>query len=157
MAPLGRGQILAGKALACFITMICLSVALLAFARVVFGVRPDSLPKLALVLVAVALCFVGIMMLLSVLGRTEQAAAGIGWAVILVMAMLGGGMLPLFFMPKWLQTLSHFSPVKWGILAMEGAMWRGFSYTEMLLPCALLLAIGTVCFAAGERAFKWLE
>ncbi len=157
MAPLGRGQILAGKALACFITMICLSVALLAFARVVFGVRPDSLPKLALALVAVGLCFVGIMMLLSVLGRTEQAAAGIGWAVLLVMAMLGGGMLPLFFMPKWLQAVSHFSPVKWGILAMEGAMWRGFSYTEMLLPCAILLAIGTVCFAAGERAFKWLE
>ncbi|RPJ61503.1 MAG: ABC transporter permease [Acidobacteria bacterium] len=157
MAPIGRGQILAGKALACFMTMVGLSVTLLAFGRLVFGVRPDSLPKLALALIAVGLCFVGIMMLLSVLGRTEQAAGGIGWAVLLVMSMLGGGMLPLFFMPKWLQAVSHFSPVKWGILAMEGAMWRGFSYTEMLLPCAILLAIGTVCFAAGERAFKWLE
>ncbi|HXK61726.1 MAG TPA: ABC transporter permease [Acidobacteriota bacterium] len=157
MAPLGRGHILAGKALACFITMVTLSVTLLVFARLVFGVRPGSLSKLAFALGAVAVCFVGIMMLLSVLGRTEQAAGGIGWAVVVVMAMLGGGMLPLFFMPKWLQAISHFSPVKWGILAMEGAMWRGFSYTEMLLPCAILLAIGTVCFAVGERAFKWLE
>ncbi len=157
MAPIRRGQILAGKALACFITMIALSVALLAFGRLVFGVRPDSLPKLAIALVAVGLCFVGIMMLLSVLGRTEQAAAGIGWAVLLVMSMLGGGMLPLFFMPKWLQAVSHFSPVKWAILSMEGAIWRGFSYTEMLLPCAVLVAIGALCFAAGERAFKWLE
>ncbi len=157
MAPIRRGQILAGKALACFTTMIALAIALLAFGRVVFGVRADSLPKLAIALVAVGLCFVGIMMLLSVIGRTEQAAGGIGWAVLLVMSMLGGGMLPLFFMPKWLQAISHFSPVKWAILAMEGAIWRGFSYTEMLLPCAVLLAIGTVCFTAGERAFKWLE
>jgi len=157
MAPIRRGQILAGKALACFITMVTLSIVLLGFGRLVFGVRPDSLLKLALALIAVGICFVGIMMLLSVLGRTEQAAAGIGWSAISVMAMVGGGMLPLFFMPKWLQAISHFSPVKWGILAIEGAIWRGFSYTELLLPCAVLVAIGIVSFAAGERAFKWFE
>ena len=96
-------------------------------------------------------------MLLSVLGKTEQSAGGIGWAVLLVMAMLGGGMIPLFIMPGWMQTLSHVSPVKWSILAMEGAIWRGFSFGEMMLPCGILLGVGLACFAIGVRAFSWTQ
>jgi ABC-2 type transport system permease protein len=45
--------------------------------------------------------------------------------------------------------ISHFSPVKWGILAMEGAIWRGFSVFEMVVPCVVLLAIGISFFSLG--------
>jgi len=31
-------------------------------------------------------------------------------------------MMPLAFMPAWMRNISHFSPVKGGILAMEGAI-----------------------------------
>lgn len=156
-APLGRSQILAGKGLACFVSTLGLSTALIVFAVVVFGVRPKAPLLLVAALLSISTCFVGIMMLLSVVGRTERAAGGIGWAVLMVMAMLGGGMVPLFFMPAWMQTISHASPVKWSILAMEGAIWRGFSPAEMLLPCAILLAVGVVFFAVGSRAFRWTE
>ena len=97
------------------------------------------------------------MMLLSVLGKTEQAAGGIGWAVLLVMAMTGGGMIPLMFMPGWLRTVSHISPVKWAILSMEGAIFRGFSIQEMMLPCGILVGMGVLCFAIGVRAFQWVQ
>ena len=89
------------------------------------------------------------------LGKTERSAAGIGWAVLIVMAMIGGGMIPLFVMPAWMQTMSHASPVKWSILAMEGAIWRNFSLAELALPCGILLAVGVVCFAIGTHAFRW--
>ncbi len=156
-APLGRGRILAGKALACFATNIAVIVLLLAFAMLVFGVRPHAPAFFALAVLCASLCFVGIMMLLSVLGKTEASAGGIGWAVLLVMAMLGGGMVPLFVMPSWLQTMSTLSPVKWAILAMEGAIWRGFTLSQMLLHCGVLLGIGTLCFTIGARIFKWTE
>lgn len=58
-------------------------------------------------------------------------------------------MMPLAFLPSFMQTVSHFSPVKWGILALEGAIWRGFSPTEMFLPCAILLGMGVTCFGLG--------
>jgi ABC-2 type transport system permease protein len=44
---------------------------------------------------------------------------------------------------------SHASPVRWGILALEGAIWRDFSAAEMLLPCAILIGVGVVGFLAG--------
>ncbi|MFH1219021.1 MAG: ABC transporter permease [Candidatus Eisenbacteria bacterium] len=155
VAPIGRAHILAGKALACFIMAVALSTGLLALAFFAFGVRPTSFPMLALAVISSALSFVGLMMLLSVLGRTEEAASGIGWAVLLVFSMLGGGMIPYFFMPGWMRGVSNFSPVKWAVLAMEGAIWRQFSLTEMLFPCGILIGVGAIFFAAGVRAFTW--
>jgi ABC-2 type transport system permease protein len=155
VAPIGRMHILAGKAVACFISTTGIAVGLYVFAYLVFHVRPGSFALLAMAVVSSSVAFVGIMMLLSVIGRTEQAAGGIGWAVLIVMSMLGGGMIPLFAMPSWMHRISHISPVKWSILAMEGAVWRGFSFGEMLEPCGILIVIGVVCFLIGIRTFSW--
>ncbi|MFQ5494457.1 MAG: ABC transporter permease [Phycisphaerae bacterium] len=156
-APIGRAQILAGKALACFGSTLSLSIVLFVVGWLFFGVVPRSTVHLAVSLVLISVAFVGIMMLLSTLGRTERSVSGITWAVLLGMAMVGGGMVPRMFMPSWMQTLSHVSPVKWAILAMEGAVWRGFSTGEMLLPWCILLGVGAAAFAIGVRGFAWME
>jgi ABC-2 type transport system permease protein len=57
--------------------------------------------------------------------------------------------VPLLFLPSFMKVLSHFSPVKWSILALEGSIWRGFTLSEMLLPCGVLIAIGLACLAIG--------
>ena len=123
---------------------------LLAVGILGLGVRAQNGPGLALAAVCTALCFTGLMMFLSTLGRTEQAAAGMGWGIMTVMAMLGGGMFPLFLMPPWMQTASNASPVKWGILALEGGIWRGFTTSEMARPCSVLVAVGLAGFVAGS-------
>ncbi len=157
MAPISRAHILAGKGLACLTTTLAVGVSLFVFAALVFGLRPSSYAALAAALLCVSVAFVGIMMLLSVVGKTEQSAGGIGWAILVLMAMIGGGMIPLAFMPPWLQRLSDISPVKWAILAMEGAVWREFSATEMLLPCGILVGIGAASFGVGAAALNWSE
>jgi ABC-2 type transport system permease protein len=155
-SPLTNAQLLGGKAVACFAAILLVEAALLALGRVAFGVRPLSYGLLMLASVSTAVAFVGLMMLISSFGRTEQAAAGVGWAAMMPMAMLGGAMVPLFIMPAWMVTLGHVSPVKWAILALEGAIWRGFSLQEMLQPCGILIAVGVVSFAIGTRAVRGL-
>jgi ABC-2 type transport system permease protein len=90
------------------------------------------------------------MTLMSVLGKTEEAVSGAAWGSNMVMAMFGGAMIPLAFMPRFMAALGQASPVKWSILALEGAIWRGFTPGEMLIPCAVLLAVGAVCLAIGS-------
>ena len=68
-----------------------------------------------------------------------------GWPLILAV---------FFLMPTWMLAASHASPVKWAVLALEGALWRGFALGEMLLPCGILLAMGALAFAVGARAFR---
>ena len=154
VAPVTRAQVLAGKALACLVTCLAVAVFLLAIGHIGLGVRLGSVPLLALALVCTGLCFTGIMMTVSVMGKTEQAVAGAGWGVMMPLAMVGGAMVPLMFMPPWLLTLSHVSPVKWGIYAIEGAIWRDFSAAEMAIPCGILLAMGAAFFGLGVWIFR---
>ncbi len=154
LAPISRAQILAGKGLACFIFCVSVCTLLLLFGKLVFDIRTPQPVFLVEAVVAAAICFVGLMMLISVLGKTEQAVGGAGWAILLVMSMTGGGMVPLMAMPKWMITLSHISPVKWGILALEGAIWRGFSQAEMALPLGVLIGVGLVAFTAGVLVLR---
>ncbi len=72
-------------------------------------------------------------------------------------AILGNhdGRVSHFFMPPWLQDLGAVGPVRWAIVAMEEAVWRGRGVTASLKPCAYLVVFGVVCFAMGARAFRW--
>lgn len=155
VAPITARHLLAAKGLACLGATLFTSTALITLGITVFDVRPTSYPLLALALLCGSICFCGIMMALSVIGGTEQAAAGIGWGLSLPLSMLGGGMVPLFLMPEWMQTLGNVSPMKWTLMAYEGAIWRGFTLNEMLLPCAVLVAIGVLAFTLGARNLRW--
>jgi ABC-2 type transport system permease protein len=146
IAPMTRTGLLAGKALACFTASIFVLVFMIALGCLVFRMRLGNPALLLIAIICTALAWVGIMMLLSVIGRTEQAVGGISWAILVIMAMIGGGMVPLAFLPPFMQKASMLSPIRWGIEALEGAIWRGYSPAEMALPCGVLLAIGAVAF-----------
>jgi ABC-2 type transport system permease protein len=154
MSPAPSWALLAGKGLACYLAITIVQAVLMTIGALFFGVRPSSVPLLLLALVIVPLAFVGIMMFVASLGTTEQGSAGAGWAIMMPMSMLGGGMVPLAVMPGWMQSLSVISPVRWMIVAYEGAIWRNFSLVEMATPCAILVAIGLVAFALGARRFQ---
>ncbi len=154
MAPISRAQILLGKGLACFLAALGVMALILTVGVMFTKVRIGQPMFLVMAMLCNSVCFVGLMMIAATLGKTEESVNGAGWAGMMVMGMLGGGMIPLISMPTWLAKLSNFSPVKWGILAIEGAIWRDFSFAEMLVPCGILVAVGVVAFGAGWILFQ---
>ncbi len=148
-SPLSMFQILSGKAMACFLAVLMVIAAMTGLG-VILGMRPGNYIHLIVASLCIAFCFVGIMMTLSVVGKTEQSVSGIGWIANMIMAMLGGGMIPVMFMPGFIQQFSVISPIKWSILAIEGAVWRGFSFSEMLMPCSILVGVGCVGVVVGS-------
>ncbi len=153
-APISAAQVLLGKGLACLLACLGVMSALLAIAAGFFHIHVGSFPLLAAGMLSAAALFTGVMMLVSVTGRTEAAVSGTGWAIFIVMMMFGGGMIPLMAMPAWMQTASSFSPAKWAVLALEGAIWRDFTLLEMLLPCGVGFGAGLAMFAAGWTIFR---
>lgn len=149
IGPIGRAHILAGKGLACFMTCILIMCVQYVAAKLIFRLPIGNISHLVLAAFCTVLCFVGLMMFICTIGRTEQSVSGAGWAMLMIMAMLGGGMVPLIFMPSWLRQFSHISPVKWGIFALEGAVWRNLSFVQIISPCLVLLAIGLAFFLLG--------
>jgi len=154
MAPIDRVQLLAGKALACAAACLLIEFVLCLVGVFGFHVVPQHWLFLGLACFSSMLAFVGVMMLVAGLGKTEQAAAGVGWAIMMPLSLFGGALIPLAFMPHWMVRIGAVSPVRWSIAAFEGAIWRGFSFQEMLLPCGILAAIGIVCFVVGTRTLR---
>ncbi len=152
--PVSRRQILGGKALGCFLTLVTVISILMVVGVAFFDISIQNPAVLLLAILASALGFTGLMMLLSVLGKTEKSASGMTWAVLMIMAMTGGGMIPLFAMPRWMAGLGQFSPVQWTVMSFEGALWRQFSVAEVL-PYALMLALlGAGGFLLGSYLFE---
>jgi ABC-2 type transport system permease protein len=148
-APIRASTLLGGKVVACLVACATDATLLLVLARFAFGVRVERHVGLPLAIASCAVCFAGITVLLGTLGRTEQGVGGAGWATLLLLAMVGGAMVPLSAMPSWLRALSDASPVKWGIVALEGATFRGLALSELLPACAVLVAIGCSCVASA--------
>jgi ABC-2 type transport system permease protein len=153
VAPVTRRQVLLGKALGCFIACMMVILLLMIFGRLVLGVEIAN-PWLFLLATAIAsFGFSGVMMFLAGVFRTEGGAEGAGRAIILILAMIGGGTIPLFFMPKFLLTASVISPFRWAIFAVEGAIWRGLTVTQLLPSFGALILFGVVGFAIGGYGF----
>ena len=148
-APISRATILGGKSLACALTCAVDLLLLSLLGHLGFGVHIDDGLKYAAVLLACTACFTGLTITLSVIGKTEQAVAGAGWSSLIVLAMLGGAMVPPAVMPEWLLRVSNVSPVKWGIWALEGATWRALEWSELAQPVLMLFALGALGFCTG--------
>jgi ABC-2 type transport system permease protein len=149
--PLSTRRLMAGKALAALIALLVVQLALLVLARLVFGLTVESVPALMLVVAASAVAFTGLMLLISSAGRTVQGVSSAGWAALMPLMMVGGGMIPLIAMPAWMATVSAFSPVNWSLRSLEGAIWRGYAWSDYLWPVAGMVLLGVVAFALGAR------
>src|SRR5262249_25096924 len=76
LAPISRTHVLAGKGLACYLAC-CAAIALvLTFGYFVFGVHLHNPVNLGLAILCASACFVGLMMLMSTLGKTEASVGG---------------------------------------------------------------------------------
>lgn len=154
IAPLAPAAILAAKSLACFLTCILLQVLMIAFAVVVFDLTVSAPFEMAVAMICSALAFVGVTVLIAGLSRSEEGADGLGRSVLLLLALFGGGTIPIFVMPPAMAAAASISPFKWASVAIEGALWRGFSLAELALPLGILLAFGVGGFIVGVLAMR---
>jgi ABC-2 type transport system permease protein len=149
VSPLRLGEVLLGKALACFVACLVAQALLYGTGIAFFGVRVAGWQWAALAMVATAFAFSGLMALMAAAFRTQGGAQGAGRAALLVLTMIGGGTIPVVFMPPFLRTMSDISPFKWAVLAAEGATWRAWGAADMWLPLTVLAVIGVAGLAVG--------
>lgn len=152
LAPITRLHLIAGKGLACFASALIVQALLIGLAVVGFGSVVAQPFMLAAACLASAFAFAGLAMALAAFCRTEAEADGAARGAILILALVGGGTIPLFFMPPFLRTLSYGSPFRWAVMALEGPFWRDLSLSEQLPPLAVLVALGLGGFFIGCRA-----
>lgn len=153
-APIQKIEILLGKVVACLIVLIVSSIASWIFATFLFGVKTNSAAWLILTFLSNAIFFTGLMTFLANFVTTERAAGALSWSVLQVLACFSGIMFPITFMPSWMISVTNFNPVTWGVKAMEMALWKEATVSEIFLPVAIPFLSGVFFFVVSAYLFK---
>ena len=112
-----------------------------------FGSSPAAL---ILIVVSAALAASGYGILLGTIARTYEQASMFGAVSVVIAAALGGIMVPVFVMPRIMQTISEFSPLAWGLNAFLSVFVRNGDVPS-ILPQATRLLI----FFVSTTALAW--
>lgn len=106
-----------------------------------------------LVAAAVSLAAVACALLVASLAQTTQQSTIVGGIGNILMAAIGGIMVPKFMMPGAMQTLAEWSPMAWALNGFHTVMLRDGGFSAILPDLLKLLA----CAALAIAAASWLN
>lgn len=110
-----------------------------------------------LALVAVVLCIsvaaIGLALFIACLARSHAQANAFGPLTNIIMAAIGGIMVPTFVMPPAMQAVSRLSPMNWALEGLQGVLLRHGSLLEVLPWAARLVLFGLVCLWLASVLF----
>jgi len=97
-----------------------------------------KIPLLFLVALFAGLAAIGLGLLLGTVARTQEQSAPFGATFVVILAALGGVWVPVFIMPKFMQTLSNLSPMNWGLNAFYDVFLRDAGLLDLIPELTLL-------------------
>jgi ABC-2 type transport system permease protein len=154
-APLGRWQILLGKALGVAFVASFEAAMLVGFGSLVFGVEwgSDPLPVM-LLLGSLVLAATGLGIMLSAMVRTRGQMSALTPVVSTAFAMLGGCYWPIEVTSPFMQQVARFTPTGWAMLGLKDVVARGMGLSAALLPSAVLLGFAAITLVIGIPRLK---
>ena len=153
-APVSSTQLVAGQALGRFVIALFQGAYIMAATTLLFGVSWGDLGLSLLVLAAFAAVAAGAAMLVGSLLDNENAAVGLGIGLGLVLAALGGGMLPLELFPDTLRGISHVTPHAWAYEAFADIQRHEATLADILPRLGVLLGMAAATLALGSWALR---
>lgn len=127
-----------------FIGMIALGIYFLP----IFGIEGFHLYgafwHYGLLSIAISLSALGYALLVSVLAKTPEHAVVLGGGGNIIMAALGGIMVPSYMMPETMQTISLISPMSWSLKAFHNLLLNQYDFSRILPEWCLLIVFATV-------------
>ncbi len=115
---------------------------------------PSDLSALFLVSVFTGWCAVSYAMTLGVFSKTLHQVNGFGAVSVVILAAIGGIMVPIFAMPATLKIAANFSPLYWCLESYYALFLSGGGIAEVFTNILPLTAIIAVLQLASIAALK---
>jgi len=161
-APVSKAEILFGKMIPNMVIALIQLAVIFAFGTVgmkLLGFQPMSLGNdpLALVVVSllVALCSSCLGVFIAAIARTENQVGGISTLLLWVLGVLGGSIIPLFFLESFLGSIPKVIPHYWANRAFDDIFVRGLGFMDITLEMSILLLFAVIFFAIGVWRFEF--
>lgn len=155
-APVSRRTLLASRIASSAIMALLMLLVLYAGAMLIFGVRiAGSVPGFLGIAIAFALMTASFGLLIAALGRTPDATRGLAIFAMLVLVLLGGGWVPSFLFPPWLEQIGRALPTWWAVSGLEGMTWRGLGGEVAGPAIVVLLGFALLFGMIAVWRFRW--
>jgi ABC-2 type transport system permease protein len=161
-APLSKAQLLVGKILPNFIIGLvqigvilafgALGLRLLGLAALPLGNSPLGL---LLVVMLLALCSSAFGVTVAALARTENQIGGLSTLLLWALGLLGGCLVPLFLLERFLGPIPMVTPHYWANKALDDLLLRGLGLSSIALDLAVLLGFTLLFFVIGLWRFDF--
>ncbi|HEY0644264.1 MAG TPA: ABC transporter permease, partial [Nocardioides sp.] len=152
--PVTAGQVVAGETLGRWAIALFQGGYIMLAARLLFGVDWGTVWVSLLVVVAFSLVAAGAAILLGTLLGNEGAASGAGVGLGLVLAALGGSMLPLELFPDTIRAFSDLTPHAWAYEAFAEIQRRDGGLVDVLPELGVLAAMALLLTSIGAWALR---
>ncbi|MBB5320272.1 ABC transporter permease [Marinobacter oulmenensis] len=157
----GAGRVLFGKVIPFFLVNLLQVVLmfliglylipLLGGDRLTLGAHPAGL---VLVSVAASLAAVSYALLVAQITRTIEQATIVSAVFNIIMAALGGVMVPRFLMPDLMQQVGGYSPMAWGLEGYFDILLRNGTVVDVLPEVGALLAFAALMLALAVWRYR---
>ncbi len=112
---------------------------------------------LAAMTLAISFAANGFGILMASVSRSDAFVATISAALLIVMCVLGGIMVPKFIMPEFMQEMSLYVPQGWAMDGYQNIIVKGHGMAKVLPSINALLLFGAGFFALGSLLLKRTE
>ncbi|MEO7130315.1 MAG: ABC transporter permease [Dermatophilaceae bacterium] len=153
-SPVSAGQVLLGQAAGRWTIAVFQGAYIMLATALLFGVRWGDPFLSGLVLLVFGAVSAGAAMLLGSLMDNEAAASGVGVGIGLVLAGLGGGMVPLEIFSDTLRTVAHVTPHAWAYDAFAAIQRHDAGLIDILPDLGVLAAMALALLTLGTWALR---
>ncbi|MGE0115909.1 MAG: ABC transporter permease [Steroidobacteraceae bacterium] len=101
-----------------------------------------SLALLAIMAATLSICALGLALLIAVSSSTTEQATLLGGTGNIILAALGGIMIPKFVMPATMQHIAQWSPMSWGLEGFLDVLLRSGGLRDIAPEASGLTALG---------------
>ncbi|MCG5529930.1 ABC transporter permease [Halorhodospira halochloris] len=108
---------------------------------------------LLLVATSISIAALGFAMLIACLATTVMQATLLGGVVIILLAAIGGIMVPKVVMPTFMQQLAEISPMSWGLEGFWAVLLHHEGWESVLPHSLSLILFGATCWALASLLF----
>ncbi len=161
-APLSKAELLIGKILPNFITGLVQIAVIFTFASLgmrLLGLTPMSIERAPvgtiLIAVILALCSSAFGIAVAAIARTENQISGLSTLLLWGMGLLGGSLIPLFVLERFLGPIPMIVPHYWANRALDDLLIRGLGMAAVALDLIVLLGFSLLFFVVGLWRFDF--
>ena len=152
--PTTAGTIIAGETLGRFLVVMVQGIFIVLAAGALFGVDWGDPIAAMLVVTAFALTGTGAGMLLGSTFSNEQQASGVAIFGALILAALGGSMVPLEIFPETMVTIAHLTPHAWGNDAFATLILHNGTVPDIATEVMVLTCYGLALIMLAALVFR---